>query len=109
MEGSSPEKLNQVRDEIGALQTSLDGFVEALVRQQAILTRLGQRIPAGKKDETLQAALASTVAVSGIIQQLRQLVPQFDASLKELGYELTAQLRELENLTALISARWPAQ
>jgi adenylate cyclase len=101
VETSSPEKLNQVRDEIGALQTSLNSFVEALSRQQAILTRLGQRIPAGKKDETLQATLASTVAVSRIIQQLRQLVPQLDVSLKDLGHELTAQLRELENLTAL--------
>ncbi len=101
MEATSPEKLNKVRDEIGALQTSLDSFVEALIRQQAILTRLGQRIPAGKKDETLQATLASTVAVGRIIHQLRQLVPQFDASLKDLGHELTAQLRELENLTAL--------
>ena len=101
METTSPEKLNKVRDEIGALQTSLNSFVEALSRQQAILTRLGQRIPAGKKDETLQATLASTVAVGRIIQQLRQLVPQLDVSLKDLGHELTAQLRELENLTAL--------
>jgi adenylate cyclase len=101
VEATSLEKLNRVRDEIGALQTGLDSFVEALVRQQTILTRLGQRIPAGKKDETLQATLASTVAVGHVIQQLRQLVPQFDASLKELGYELTAQLGELENLTAL--------
>jgi adenylate cyclase len=101
VEATSLEKLNKVRDEIGALQTGLDSFVEVLVRQQTILTRLGQRIPAGKKDETLQATLASTVAVGHVIQQLRQLVPQFDASLKELGYELTAQLGELENLTAL--------
>jgi adenylate cyclase len=101
VEATSSEKLNKVRDEIGALQTSLNSFVEALIRQQAILTRLGQRIPAGKKDETLQATLASTVAVGRIIQQLRQLVPQLDVSLKDLGYELTTQLGELENLTAL--------
>jgi adenylate cyclase len=101
VEATSSEKLNKVRDEIGALQTSLNSFVEALIRQQAILTRLGQRIPAGKKDETLQATLASIVAVGRIIQQLRQLVPQFDVSLKDLDYELTAQLGELENLTAL--------
>jgi adenylate cyclase len=100
VQATSSEKLNKVRDEIGALQTSLNSFAEALIRQQAILTRLGQRIPAGK-DETLQATLASTVAVGRIIQQLRQLVPQLDASLKDLGHELTAQLRELENLTAL--------
>jgi adenylate cyclase len=101
VEAISSEKLNKVRDEIDALQTSLNSFVEALIRQQAILTRLGQRIPAGKKDETLQATLASIVAVGRIIQQLRQLVPQFDVSLKDLDYELTAQLGELENLTAL--------
>ena len=101
MQATSSEKLNKVRDEIGALQTSLNSFAEALARQQAILTRLGQRISTGKKDETLQATLASTVAVGRIIQQLRQLVPQLDASLKDLGHELTAQLRELENLTAL--------
>jgi len=101
VEAISSEKLNKVRDEIGALQTSLNGFAETLVRQQAILTRLGQHIPAGKKDETLQATLASTVAVGRIIQQLRQLVPQLDASLKDLGHELTTQLKELENLTAL--------
>jgi adenylate cyclase len=101
VEATSTEKLNKVRDEIGALQGSLNSFAEALARQQTILARLGQRIPAGKKDETFEATLASTVAVGRIIQQLRQLVPQLDASLKDLGHELTAQLRELENLTAL--------
>ena len=100
METTSPGKLNKVRDEIGALQTSLNSFAEALIRQQTILNRLGQRIPAGK-DETLQATLASTVAVSRVVQQLRQLVPQLDASLKDLGQELAAQLKEQENLTAL--------
>ncbi len=101
MEAISLEKLNKARDEIGALQASLNGFTETLMRQQAILSRLGQRIPAGKKDETLQATLASTVAVGRVIQQLKQLVPQLDASLKDLGHELTTQLKELENLTAL--------
>jgi PAS domain S-box-containing protein len=100
VEISSHEKLNKVRSEINALQTSLNNFAEALTRQQSILTRLGQRIPAGK-DQTLQATLASTVAVTDIIRQLGQLVPQLDASLTDLGQELAAQLKEHENLTAL--------
>jgi adenylate cyclase len=92
--------LNKVQGEIKALQTSLNSFADALARQQNILSRLGRRIPAGK-DQTLQDTLASTVAVSNIIRQLGQLFPQLDASLRDLGQEITSQLREHENLTAL--------
>lgn len=100
LETASQQKVKKVQGEIKALQTSLNNFAEALARQQSILTRLGRRIPAGK-DQTLQDTLASTVAVSNIIQQLGQLLPQLDASLKDLSQGLTSQLREHENLTAL--------
>jgi len=100
VEITSQEKLNKVRGEINALQTSLNSFADALARQQSTLTRLSQRIPAGK-DKTLQATLTSTVAVANIIHQMGQLLPQIDASLANLGQELTAQLKEHENLTAL--------
>ena len=100
VEITSQEKLNKVRGEINALQTSLNSFADALARQQSTLTRLSQRIPAGK-DKTLQATLTSTVAVANITHQMGQLLPQIDASLADLGQELTAQLKEHENLTAL--------
>lgn len=100
LETASQQKLKKVRGEINALQTSLNSFADALARQQSILARLGKRSPAGK-DQTLQDTLASSVAISNIIQQLGRLLPQLDASLKDLGQELTSQLREHENLTAL--------
>jgi adenylate cyclase len=100
LETASQQKLKKVRGEINALQMSLNSFADALARQQSILARLGKRTPAGK-DQTLQDTLASSVAISNIIQQLGRLLPQLDASLKDLGQELTSQLREHENLTAL--------
>jgi PAS domain S-box-containing protein len=100
LETASQLQLKKVRGEIGALQTSLNSFGDALTRQQSILARLGRRIPAGK-DQTLQDTLASTLVISNIIQQLAKLLPQLDASLKDLGQEITFQLREHENLTAL--------
>jgi PAS domain S-box-containing protein len=92
--------LKKVQGEIEALQTSLNSFAGAMARQQSILTRLAQRLPA-TKDLTLQDTLASTVAISNIAHQLGQLLPQLDASLRDLGHEVTSQLREHENLTAL--------
>jgi adenylate cyclase len=100
VEITSQEKLSKVRNELDALQTSLNSFADALARQHSILTRLGKRIPAGK-DQTLRETIASTVAVANIIRQLGQLVPQLDASLKDLSQGLAAQLGEHENLTAL--------
>jgi adenylate cyclase len=100
IETTAQAKVKKVQGEISALQTSLNSFADALTRQQNILARLGKRIPAGK-DQTLQDTLASTLAISNIIKQLSQLLPQLDASLKDLGQELTSQLREHENLTAL--------
>jgi adenylate cyclase len=100
IETTAHKKLNKVRGEINALQTSLNNFADALTRQQRILVRLSKRIPVGK-DQTLQDTLASTLAVASIIQQLGQLLPQLDASLKDLDQELASQLREHENLTAL--------
>jgi PAS domain S-box-containing protein len=100
VETTSQAKLKQVRGEISALQTSLNNFAEALARQQNILTRLVRRIPIGK-DQTLQDMLAGIAAVSDITQQLGRLLPQLDASLKDLSQEITTQLREHENLTAL--------
>jgi PAS domain S-box-containing protein len=100
VETTAQESLNKVRGEINALQTSLNNFADALTRQQNILARLSKRIPAGK-DQTLQDTLASTLAVASIIHQLGQLLPQIDASLKDLDRGLATQLREHENLTAL--------
>jgi adenylate cyclase len=100
VETTSQEKLSKVRGEINALQTSLNNFADALARQQNILTRLGQR-PRTGKDQPLQDTLASTLAVANIVGQLGQLLPQLDASLKDLSQELAAQLKEHENLTAL--------
>ena len=100
VETAAHENLNKVRGEINALQTSLNNFADALTRQQRILTRLSKRIPVGK-DQTLQDTLASTLAVASIIHQLGQLLPQLDASLKDLDQGLATQLREHENLTAL--------
>jgi adenylate cyclase len=100
IETTSQEKLSKVRSEIDALQTSLNNFADALARQQNILTRLGQRFPAGK-DQPLRDTRASTLAVANIVGQLGQLLPQLDASLKDMGQELAAQLKEHENLTAL--------
>src|SRR5574342_1012092 len=100
VETTSQAKLTQVRGEISALQTSLNNFAEALARQQNILTHLVKRIPVGK-EQTLQDLLAGIAAVSDITQQLGRLLPQLDASLKDLSQEITTQLREHENLTAL--------
>jgi len=100
VETAAHGKLNKVRGEISALQTSLNNFADALTRQQEILTRLSKRIPVGK-DQTLQDTLASTLAVASIIHQLGQLLPQLDASLRDLDQGLATQLREHENLTAL--------
>jgi len=99
-EATAHKSLNKVRDEIKALQTSLNSFASAIDRQQNILARLAKRIPGGK-DPTLQDTLASIVAVSSIIDQLGQLLPQLDASLKDMRHQLNTQLREHENLTAL--------
>jgi PAS domain S-box-containing protein len=100
VETTAQQKLNKVRGEIGALQTSLNSFAGALSRQQEILIRLGNRIPAGK-DQTLQETMASLVTVTTITQQIGRLLPQLDASLTDLSQELTTQLKEHENLTAL--------
>jgi adenylate cyclase len=100
IETAAHERLNKVQGEINALQTSLNSFADALTRQQSILTRLTKRIPAGK-DQTLQDTLASTLAVASIIHQLGQLLPQLDASLRDLDQSLAIHLREHENLTAL--------
>jgi PAS domain S-box-containing protein len=100
LETTAHERLNKVRGEINALQTSLNSFADALERQQKILIRLSKRIPVGK-DQTLQDTLASTLAVASIIEQLGQLLPQLDASLRDLDQGLATHLREHENLTAL--------
>jgi PAS domain S-box-containing protein len=100
LETTAHERLNKVRGEINALQTSLNSFAGALERQQKILIRLSKRIPVGK-DQTLQDTLASTLAVASIIEQLGQLLPQLDASLRDLDQGLATHLREHENLTAL--------
>jgi PAS domain S-box-containing protein len=100
VETTAHTRLNKVRGEINALQTSLNSFADALARQQIILTRLAKRIPSGK-DQTLQDTLAGTLAVASIIHQLGQLLPQLDASLRDLDKGLDTHLREHENLTAL--------
>jgi PAS domain S-box-containing protein len=100
VEITSQSRLSKVQGEIEALQTSLNNFADALGRQQQILARLGRQIPSDR-DQTPQDTLANIVAVSDIIIQLGQLLPQLDASLKDLSQEITSQLREHENLTAL--------
>jgi adenylate cyclase len=100
LETTAHERLNKVQGEINALQTSLNSFADALERQQKILIRLSKRIPVGK-DQTLQDTLAGTLAVASIIEQLGQLLPQLDASLRDLDQGLAIHLREHENLTAL--------
>ena len=62
VEITSREKLNKVRGEITALQTSLNNFAGALDRQRDILARLWKRVSPGK-DQTLQDTLASIVAL----------------------------------------------
>ena len=100
VEVTSQIKLDQAQGEIKALNVSLNNFADALDRQQNILAHLRRR-PSRDKDQMVQDTQASIVAASGIIDQLGQLLSQLDASLSDLSQEVTSQLRELENLTAL--------
>jgi adenylate cyclase len=94
------ERLYQTQKELVALQESLQDFSEYLARQQITLSQLGSRFGPDKTG-VVHEALTSTESVAKIANQLGRLLPQLQVSLQGMEDEISAHVREHENLTAL--------
>jgi len=105
MVDSSQQRIEQTQTNVRALRQLLDKFVQTLDHQQIALRRVqvawqGQQ-PARVQEKTLKEAIAYSVALNALTQQIDQLLPQFESSLAGLMSDLAAQAKEHQQLAAL--------
>ncbi len=105
MADTAQQHIEQAQTNIRVLRQQLDRFIQVSDQQQAALRRLQSvwqgRQPAHVQEKALQDAMAYSVAMNALGQQIDQLLPQLASSLTGLTSDLTAQAKEHQQLTAL--------
>jgi len=105
MADSPQQRIEQAQTNVRALRHQLDKFVHAVDQQQAALRRLQAtwqgRQPAHVQEKSLKEAIAYSMALNMLGQQIDELLPQFEKSLAELMSDLAAQAKEHQQLAAL--------
>jgi adenylate cyclase len=105
MADTSQQRMEQTQANVRTLRQQLDKFVQATDQQQVALRRLqaawqgGQ--PAHLQEKTLNEAVAYSMALNALAQQIDQVLPQLETSLTGLLTDLTAQAKEHQQLSAL--------
>ncbi|MFZ5916101.1 MAG: adenylate/guanylate cyclase domain-containing protein [Chloroflexota bacterium] len=104
--GETPQqRIEQTQANVRTLRQHLDKFVQATDHQQTALRRLqaawqGQPL-ASVQEKALKDALAYSLALNALTQQIDQLLPQLENSLAGLMSDLAAQAKEHQQLAAL--------
>ena len=105
MAESSQQRIEQTQNNVRTLRQQLDKFIQATDQQQAALRRLHAawqgRQPAHVQEKSLKEAIAYSMALNALGQKIDQLLPQLEGSLTELMSDLTAQVKEHQQLGAL--------
>jgi class 3 adenylate cyclase/PAS domain-containing protein len=105
MDETPQQRIEQTQTNVRALRQQLDKFVQAIDHQQVALRRLQAawqgRQPANVQEKALKEALAYSVALNALTQQMDQLLPQLESSLTNLMSDLAAQVKEHQQLAAL--------
>lgn len=105
MADSSQQRIKQTQTNVRTLRRQLDKFIQATDQQQAALRRLQAawqgRHPAHIQEKALKESIAYSMALHALGQQIDQVLPQLEGSLTELMIDLTAQVREHQQLAAL--------
>jgi len=105
MADTPQRRIEQAQANVRAVRQQLDRFVQATDQQQVALRRLQAawqgRQPAHLQEKTLNEAVAYSMALNALGQQIDQLLPQLESSLTDLMVDLTAQVKEHQQLTAL--------
>lgn len=99
------QRIEQTQTTVRALRQQLDKFVQAMDQQQAALRRLqatwqGQH-PAHVQEKALHEAVAYSMALNALGQQVDPLLSQLESSLTGLMSELAALAKEQQQLAAL--------
>ncbi len=105
MADNAQQHIEQTQATVRALRQQLDKFIQATDQQQAALRRLQAawqgRHPAHVQEKALKEAVAYSMALNMLGQQIDQSLPQLDRSLAELMSDLAAQAKEHQQLAAL--------
>ncbi len=105
MADTPQRRIEQTQTNIRTLRQQLDRFIHATDQQQASLRRLQAvwqgRQPDHIQEKALQEAVAYSMALNTLGQQIDQLLPHLESSLSGLMSELAAQVKERERLAAL--------
>jgi len=105
MADTAQQRIEQTQTHVRTLRQQLDKFIQVVDQQQGALRRLqaawqgGQ--PARVQEKTLQDATTYSMALHAVGQQIDQLLPQLESSLTVLMSDLTAQVKEHQQLSAL--------
>ncbi len=105
MADTPQQRIEQTQTNVRTLRQQLDKFTQVTDQQQATLRRLQAawqgRQPAHIQEKALQDVMAYSMALNALGQQIDQLLPQLESSLTGLMSDLTAQVKEHQQLTAL--------
>ncbi|UCC62020.1 MAG: GAF domain-containing protein [Anaerolineae bacterium] len=98
-------RIEQAQTNIRTLRQQLDRFIQTAEQQQTVLRRLQAawqgRQSANLQEKALNEAVAYSMALNALGQQVDQLLPQLESSLTGLMTDLTAQVKEHQQLAAL--------
>ena len=98
-------RIEQAQTNIRTLRQQLDRFIQTAEQQQTVLRRLQAawqgRQSANLQEKALSEAVAYSMALNALGQQVDQLLPQLESSLTGLMTDLTAQVKEHQQLAAL--------
>ena len=105
MADSSQERIEQAQNNVLSLRQQLDKFIQASDQQQAALRRLQAtwqgRQAAHVQEKALKEAVAYSMALNSLGQQVDQFLPDLEKSLTGLMSDLAAQVKEHQQLMAL--------
>lgn len=105
MADTPQQRIEQTQTNVRTLRQQLNKFTQVTDRQQATLRRLQAawqgRQPAHIQEKALQDVMTYSMALNALGQQIDQLLPQLESSLTGLMSDLTAQVKEHQQLTAL--------
>ena len=105
MTDTSQQRIERTRTDVRTLRQQLDRFVQATAQQQIALRRLQAAwqggYPTHVQEKALKETMAYSMALNALGQQIDQLLPQLESSLTGLMTDLTAQVKEHQQLTAL--------
>jgi nitrate/nitrite-specific signal transduction histidine kinase len=99
------QQIEQTQTTVRALRQQLDRFIQATDQQQVALRRLQAAWQGGQsanvQEKALREAMAYSMALNALGQQVDQLLPQLESSLTGLMSKLAALAKEQQQLAAL--------